>query len=376
MRETDILIIGGGIAGAGAAYFLSRHARVTLVEAEAQAGYHTTGRSAAFYAESYGGPKLQPLTTASKPFFVAPPEGFTDVPLVTPRGEIHLFREDERPAALKAFADMQVALPAVRMIGHEDTLALAPFLDGSRFAGAIHDPECRDLDVAALHQAYLRSMRKAGGDILLDASVESLRYEGGRWIAATRIGEVAAPVVVNAAGAWVDKVAGMAGLAPLGIMPLRRTIVTIENPGLAGFRREAPVIMDLQESWYFKPEGEGFLLSPADETPSEPCDAQPEMEDIALAIDHFEKAVGANVARLRSKWAGLRSFAPDRAPVIGFDPRAEGFFWSAGQGGFGIQTSPAWSETAACLVRGAALPDDFVAAGVDPEVYTPARLIS
>ncbi|WCL55067.1 NAD(P)/FAD-dependent oxidoreductase [Gimibacter soli] len=375
MRETDILIIGGGIAGAGAAYFLSSHARVTLVEAEAQAGYHTTGRSAAFYAETYGGPKLQPLTTASKPFFVAPPEGYTDVPLVGPRGEIQLFREDERTVALKAFADKQAALPAVRMIDRDEVLALAPFLDGSRFAGAIYDPECRDLDVAALHQGYLRGLRKAGGDILLDAGVESLRREGGRWIATTRAGEIAAPVIVNAAGAWADKVAAMAGLAPLGIMPLRRTIVTIENPGLEGFRRAAPVTMDIGENWYFKPEGEGFLLSPADETPSEPCDAQPEMEDVALAIDSFEKAVGASVSKLRSKWAGLRSFAPDRAPVIGFDPRAEGFFWSAGQGGFGIQTSPAWSATAACLLRGVPLPDAFVAAGVDPEVYAPARLI-
>jgi D-arginine dehydrogenase len=374
MMETEILIVGAGIAGAGLAYRLAGAADVLLLDMEAQAGYHTTGRSAAFYAETYGGPKIQPLTTASKDFFRAPPEGFTDVPLLTRLGALHVFRQAQRAAAEAAFAGMAPALPGVRLLSREEVLSRAPHLEKGGFAGGIDDPDCGNLDVAALHQGYLRAAKKAGARVLLEAGLEAAAHDGSRWHVRTRTGQIKARVLVNCAGAWADSVAERAGVSPLGFRPLRRTIITVPCPGGLPFDAHGPVVMDIGEAFYFKPEGRGYLVSPADETPSAPCDAQPDMEDVAVAADHFERATGAGVSRIDAKWAGLRTFAPDKAPVIGYDTRHPAFFWNAGQGGYGIQTSPAWSHLAASLLQGEALPAALAAHRVDPALYAPGRL--
>jgi len=370
--DVDFLIIGAGIAGAGMAYRLAPKGSVALIDMEAQAGYHTTGRSAAFYAETYGGPKLQPLTTASKAFFRAPPEGFSEAPLQSPLGAIHIFRADQREEAEAALAEMAV-LPGVRELSAEEVRTRAPYLKPDAFTGGIDDPDCANLDVAALHQGYLKAAKAHGAQILLESGLESAVHEGDRWRVKTRTGDLTARVLINTAGAWADMVAERAGVTPIGFQPLRRTIVTFPPPESLPFDRHGPVIIDVGEAFYFKPEGEGYLVSPADETPSVPTDAQPEMEDIAVAVDHFERATGASVEKLEAKWAGLRTFAPDRAPVIGYDTDQPAFFWSVGQGGYGIQTSPAWSELAATLVLGDALSEELKAHGVRPEIYTPAR---
>ena len=361
MQHADFLIVGAGIAGAAMAYRLAPHGTVLVIDMEDQAGYHTTGRSAAFYAETYGGPKLQPLTTGSKAFLHHPPEGFTDVQLITQLGAIHIFHEGQRKAAEAAFAELS-DIPGVEWLTSDDVLARAPYLDPERVAGGINDPDCGNLDVAALHQGFLRGAKKRGAEILLAATLETARHDESLWQVKTRLGDTTAKIIINCAGAWGDDVAARAGVRPIGLVPLRRTIVTIPNPLGLPFKRKGPVVIDMEEEFYFKPEGEGYLVSPADETPSPACDAQPELEDIAVAIDHFERATGATVCKLDAKWAGLRTFSPDRAPVIGFAADEPTFFWNVGQGGYGIQTAPAWSELAALLVRGQPLSDNLIAA--------------
>ncbi len=374
MMETEFLIVGAGIAGAGLAYQLAGQADMILLDMEEQAGYHTTGRSAAFYAETYGGPKLQPLTTASKDFFRAPPVGFTVVPLLTKLGAIHVYQQNQTAAAEAAFAEMAPALPGVRRLSRDEVLARAPHLHGGGFLGGIDDPDCGNLDVAALHQGYLRAAKRAGVPVLLAAGLEAAAYDGRRWHVKTRQGQIKARYIVNCAGAWADQVAERSGVAPLALVPYRRTIITVPNPAGLPFDANGPVVMDVEEKYYFKPEGTGYLISPADETPSQPCDAQPELMDVALAADYFGRATGREVGRIEAKWAGLRTFAPDRAPVIGFDNQHPSFFWNVGQGGYGIQTSPAWSLLAATLIKGEPQPVMLRENRVDPTAYDPARL--
>lgn len=371
--ETEFLIIGAGIAGAGLAYRLAHHGQTMMLDMEDQAGYHTTGRSAAFYAETYGGPKLQPLTTASKAFLQNPPAGFSESPLLTQMGAIHVFRDHQHNQAVSAFAEMAEALSGVKLLNAEEVIRRVPYLAKGGFRGGIDDPECGNLDVAALHQGYLKAARKAGVDVKLGAGYEAAAHDGRRWHVKCRAGLIKANIIINCAGAWADDVAQRSGVTPLGLRPLRRTIVTVPNPEGLPFDRHGPVVIDIDEEFYFKPEGEGYLISPADEHESLPCDAQPEMEDVAIAASKFEEASGATVEKIEAKWAGLRTFAADKAPVIGYDVDQPAFFWNAGQGGYGIQTSPAWSDLAAALVCHANLPDHLKACGVDPAQYRPDR---
>jgi D-arginine dehydrogenase len=340
---------------------------------EAQAGYHTTGRSAAFYAETYGGPKLQPLTTASKDFLIHPPAEVSELPVLTKLGALHVFSERQRTSAEAACKQMSAELPSVKMLSAEEVLKRAPYLDAAKIAGAIDDPDCGNLDVAALHQGFLRAAKKAGAKVLLEAGFEGATFDGGVWQVKTRTGVITAKTIINTGGAWADEIAEKAGVKPLGMVPLRRTIVKIPSPDGLPFIKDGPVVIDVDEEFYFKPEGAGYLVSPADEIPSPACDAQPELEDIAVAADYFEKATGAEVTAIEAKWAGLRTFAPDRAPVIGFASDHPAFFWNVGQGGYGIQTAPAWSELAAALVRGESVPEALLAHKVKAEQYSPAR---
>lgn len=376
MFECDFLIIGAGIAGAGAAYRLAPHGRVIMLDMEAQAGYHTTGRSAAFYAETYGGPKVQPLTTASKAFLVSPPEGFTDVPLLTRLGAIHIYRADQKAAADRLYGELSAALPGVRYMSVTEVKARAPHVDTSGLMGGIDDPDCGDLDVAALHQGYLRAAKAHGATLMLDARFETAAYDGARWHVKTRQGPVKARAIINSAGAWGDDVAKRSGVMPVGLLPLRRTIVTVPQPEGLPFDRHGPVVLDMDEEFYFKPEGDGYLVTPADEVPSAPCDAQPELEDVARAVQFFETATQSKVRRIDAKWAGLRTFGPDRLPVVGCAVDEPSFFWNVGQGGYGIQTSPAWTDMLASFVLGTPMPDYLVRAGVDSRNFSPARLIT
>lgn len=367
-QHYDVAIVGAGMAGASLAAEIAGEARVLLLEAESQPGYHSTGRSAAFWSETYGGPLIQPLTSASGGFLAAPPPDFSDRPLLSPRGALHLADAEGMGALVKlerAFADSSVPLRRL------ERAALAAAIPGLRpgWDTALAEPTCADIDVAALHAGYLKRARARGGALVTDARLVAARREGGHWAIETTAGIFAADILVDAAGAWADAVAHVAGVAPLGIRPYRRTIVQARvapAPPAA-----LPLIIDAAERFYFKSEGGGRLwLSPHDETLCEPCDSAPEEIDIATAIDRLEQVVDWRVERVERSWAGLRSFAPDRLPVYGFS--APGFFWCAGQGGFGIQTAPAAAQLAAALLLGRA-PDPMVA-HIDPAPYAPGRL--
>ena len=358
----DIAVIGAGMAGASIAAELAPHASVLLAEAEAQPGYHTTGRSAAFWEECYGGPDVVPLTLASGPYL-------RDLGVLTPRGALYVARERDEAAVaafIERFAGSGVTIEPL------DRAALERRIPGLRpdWTRAIEEPACADIDVAALHQHFLALARRGGAVLRSSARLEAAERDGGGWRLHFARGEdVLADVLVNAAGAWADPVAALAGARPLGIGPLRRTVIQMRTdpPPPA----DLPLVLDLAGEFYFKPENGRLWLSPHDETPSEPCDAAPEELDIALAIDRFEQVVDWQVTALERKWAGLRSFAPDRLPVYGHDPRVEGFFWFAGQGGFGIQTAPAAARLGAQLLLGQAR--DAMTQALKPALYSPAR---
>jgi D-arginine dehydrogenase len=371
MQDCDFLIIGAGIAGASAGYFLSRHGAVALLERESAPGYHTTGRSAAFYAPSYGGANIRPLTIASGPFLRQPPDGFSDSPLLHERGALYIARQDQL-ATLDAFtAALQVLAPDVRRIDGPAARALCPVLREDYVAGGLFEPECSDLDVNAVHQGFLRGLKQRGGRVVTDAAASSITRIDGLWTVETPSGTWRAPVLLNAAGAWADDVARLAGLAPVGMQPLRRTIVILPPP--PGFAPTWPVVLDIDDHFYFKPESGRILASPADETPSDPVDAQPEELDVAIAIDRIQQAADIPVRHVENKWAGLRTFSPDRTPVVGFDPDAPGFFWFVGQGGYGIQTAPMMGRLAESLIVEGRMPEELDGFDVAAATYAPDR---
>jgi D-arginine dehydrogenase len=370
MVETEIVVIGAGIAGASAAAELAAQARVVLLEMEAQPGYHATGRSAAYFAAAYGKKAVRDFTGCCEAFFRSPPAGFSAVPLMRSRDCVFFGRADQAES-LQAMRDDNPMLEAL------DPAALrrrVPVFAAGYLQGALREPRGGDLDVDALLQGYLRLLRARGGEVGTARRVTGLRRVAGAW-QVTAAGETyEAPVVVNAAGAWADAVAALAGLAPLGIRPLRRTALTIDPPDGIDIA-DWPNLIDADEAFYFKPEAGHILISPADETPSEPCDAQPEDLDVAIGVDRFEQATGFDVRRVRSSWAGLRSFAPDRVFVAGFDPRAEGFYWLAGQGGYGIQSAPALAELTRYLVQGAEPRPGYAAILPHVDAVAPDRLL-
>lgn len=359
--SADIAIIGAGMAGASLAAELGDSARVVLIEGEDQPGYHSTGRSAAFWSETYGGPAVQPLTSAS--FAYLEDHGF-----LADRSEIHIARAQDM-ATIDAMA---AAFGDTVRLDRLSAEALAARVPGLRagFVGGLDEPTCRDIDVAGLHAHYLARAKRAGCTLLTNARVLSAVREEGVWRIATRGGEVRARLLVNAAGAWADELAQLVGAAPVGIQPYRRTMIQLQvDPPVPA---SLPLVMDAAGGFYFKPEAGGRIwLSPHDETPCAPCDAAPDELDIATAIDRLEQVVDWRVVRRERAWAGLRSFAPDRAPVYGFDDVVEGFFWFAGQGGFGIQTAPAAALIGAALLLDRPLPESI--RHIDPRRYAPGR---
>jgi len=358
MSTYDVAVIGAGIAGAGVAWALAENHRVVIVEGEERPGYHTTGRSAAVYLKGYGNDVIRDLTGASEAFFVEPPNGFASARLVKRRGAISLVRPDQLDRMVSTLQRLHRHVPSARRLDARQVLTMVPALDPDYAAAGILDPEARDMDVDALLQGYLRGYRERGGELIVDAPVHSLEQRAGVWRISAGDHSLEAPIVVNAAGAWADRVAGLAGLEPLDLVPKRRTALIVAGPSGADVNTW-PVVDDIDEQFYFRPEAGKLLCSPADETPSEPCDARPEELDIAIAIDRIEKALPLNVQRVEHSWAGLRTFAPDKTPVLGMDPRAQGFFWLAGQGGYGIQTAPAMALLASRLVCDETAPPDL-----------------
>lgn len=355
----DFAIVGAGIAGASLAAGLAPHARVLVLEAEDRAGYHSTGRSAAFWTESYGGPLVQPLTTASFGLL-------EEHDLLADRGGLTLARASEA-AGLEDFARTFEALGVqVDRLDRADLEARLPGIKPEWTCGA-YEPDCRDIDVAGLHQLYLTQARQGGAELWLRAELARAERQGEGWQLTLADGRTAAArVLINAAGAWADPVAERSGLAPLGIAPYRRTVAQLRM-GIP-VPADLPLVMGFDGSFYFKPESGKLWVSPHDEVPSPPCDAAPEELDVATAIDRFEQVIDWPIAALEHKWAGLRSFAPDRLPVYGFDPADAAFFWFAGQGGFGIQTAPAAADLALRLLLGQP------AGAIDPAPYGPLRL--
>jgi D-arginine dehydrogenase len=370
----DFIVIGAGMAGASAASELARSSRVCLIEAEDQPGVHATGRSAALFAPTYGGRQVRAITRASRAFFDRPPEGFSDQALLRPRGCLYIARADQRAQLDRMAGDIQASGGSVTIETGVSALARIPRLRPEYLAAAIFDAEAMDIDVDALHQGFLRHLRSTGATLLTSARATRARRQNGVWRLQLEGEVVEAPVIVNAAGAWADQVAGACGAREVGLQPLRRTAILVDPPVGVDIR-DWPAVIDTDEMFYFKPEAGKLLISPADESPDTPGDAQPQELDIAVGVDRVQAALDIEVRRVSHSWAGLRTFAPDRIPVIGFDPRVRGLFWCAGQGGYGIQTAPGMARVVAALASLEALPQDLLAEGLDAEELSPHRFV-
>jgi D-arginine dehydrogenase len=369
-QAADFVVVGAGIAGASIGYFLAPHGRVVLLEREPQPGYHSTGRSAALFFESYGTPQVRALTLASRAFLDTPPPGFAEHPLLSPRGAM-LVAAPGQEAELQAHWDiLQATSPHGALIDAAAACERTPVLRRGQVIGAVFEPDAADMDVHAIHQGYLRGVRRAGGDVVCDAEVTALQHTGAGWRLQAGGRSFEAPVVVNAAGAWSDVLGQLAGCAPIGLQPKRRSaFIFAPPPGCDASRW--PLTGGVSEDWYFKPDAGMLLGSPANADPVEPHDVQAEELDIALAIDRIQQMTTLTIRRPTRVWAGLRSFVPDGDLVGGWDPRVPGFFWLAAQGGYGIQTSPAMGEACAALVRGQPLPSRLAGFGLTPGMLAP-----
>ena len=358
----DFAVIGAGMAGASIAAELGANARVLLLEAEDAPGYHATGRSAAFWEECYGGPGVVPLTLASGAYLQE--HGF-----LTPRGALYVGRREDRTAMDDFVATFAKTGVTIERVTPEALAQKVPHIRPD-WSEALHQPACADIDVAGLHQHYLGLARRQGVELACRARIARITHDGGAWAISSERGETwRAATIVNAAGAWADHVARLAGVTPIGIAPKRRTVAVLRVAPQAP--ADLPLVLDINGGFYFKPDAGRLWLSPHDEIPSDPCDAAPEEIDVAIAIDRFQQVTDWRIEAVERRWAGLRSFAPDRLPIYGPDAQQPGFFWFAGQGGFGIQTAPAAARLGAQLLlsHGA----DAMTARIDPTAYAPAR---
>ena len=374
MTHSDILIIGGGIAGMSAAYFLTKTGKsVTVLEREDQPGYHSTGRSAALYSETYGPKIIRKMSTASRDFFLNPPAGFTENPILTPRGII-MYAGPGEEAELDALISEGRANGANFTELTPDALKeIVPILNTDLIAKGAHEPDAMDIDVHALHWGFIRQFKAVGGNLVIKADVSAIAKAGDNWQITLANGDVhSGAILVNAAGAWADDIATKAGVKPLGIVPKRRTAVMVDAPDGMDIHG-LPMVAALDESLYFKEDAGRLLVSPADKTPTEAHDVQPEELDIAIAIDRLMTATSVVVRRAGESWAGLRSFFADGDPVSSFDPQDDSFYWLAGQGGYGIQTAPAMGEYAASLICGNGIPAHMEKLGVSEDALSASR---
>jgi D-arginine dehydrogenase len=368
--HADFLVIGAGIAGASIGYFLAPHGRVVLLERESQPGYHTTGRSAALFIESYGTPQVRALTCASRAFFESPPAGFAEHPLLAPRAAMFVGTAAQAAELDEAYETARSVSPHVERLDAAAARALVPVLVPGMQGVVERGP--MDMDVHAIHQGYLRGLRARGGSILCDAEVTRCERIGADWEVEAGARTWRAPVVINAAGAWCDAIGRLAGAQPIGLQPKRRSAFIFAPPegvATAGW----PMVIGAGESFYFKPDAGMLLGSPANEDPVDPQDVQPEEYDIAMGIERIEAATTMRIRRPTRVWAGLRSFVADGDLVGGYDPQRQGFFWLAAQGGYGIQTSPAMGEGCAALVRGSPIPAHIAGFGLAAGMLAPRR---
>lgn len=366
--DCDVCVVGGGLVGLSVAAELATSCRVVVLEREAHFAVHATGRSAALFAPSYGNTVVRALTRASREFYLGSHEG---VPLTTPRGALFVAMRSQA-GKLDAFElELRGVASAITSLDEAETLEKCPALLAAQVHGSLWDEDARDIDVGTTVAHYVRRLRELGGVSRRDAEVIEIRRDGGRWILRTPQQVVHAPIVVNAAGAWADEVATRAGIVSQQLRPMRRTALRVQAGqwDFAGW----PCVIDVDEQWYFRPDAGALLLSPADETPSVPCDAQADDYDVAVAIDRVESVTQLRFGRPLSVWAGLRTFAPDRSPVVGFDEHAPGFYWLAGQGGYGIQMAPALARLSAAQILDQPLPVELVDQGVDTRQLAPRR---
>jgi len=377
MIDVRFAIVGAGIAGTSLAYRLAEALGsaddIVLLEREDQPGYHSTGRSAAVYTETYGPPVIRALTAGSRALFDDPPKGFTDHDLLHPLGVLLIGLEQAKSRAEQIYNDCRALTPNVRLFEPTDITKLVPVLRPEWTTIGVYEPDAMSMDVAAIHQGYLRGFRAMGGRIITDADVFECANANGRWSLSTRAGDVRCDVLINAAGAWADEIASAAGLGPLGLTPKRRTAMVFQGPediDTTGW----PLVNDVEESFYFKPDAGRILASPEEETPMPPCDVQPDEYDIAVTVDRIQNATTMEIKHIDNKWAGLRSFFDDGVPALGFDDRTDGFFWLAGQGGYGITTSDAMARLATSQLLGRDMPVDLNDIGVNASDLAPSRL--
>jgi D-arginine dehydrogenase len=370
----DYAVIGAGIAGASVAYRLSATASVAVLERESQPGYHSTGRSAAMFMETYGTAQIKALTRASRAFYENPPQGFSDHPLLSPRGVLYVATSEQKDLLHEVFDDFRSQSPNVALVDARQAVERVPCLRGDQICGAIEEPDARDIDVHALHQGFLRGMSRQGAVLHNRAEVVAAAYAGEAWTLTLADGRsLRARALVNAAGAWADHAAVLCGARPVGLQPCRRTAFTFSGPEGVDFSRW-PAVVGVDESYYFKPDAGQLLGSPANADPVDAHDVVPEELDVAMGIYRIEAATSLTIRRPRHSWAGLRSFVRDGDFVVGWDAEAPAFFWLAAQGGYGIQTAAATSELAAALLTRQPVPAHLHAHGVDADAVRPARL--
>ena len=371
----DIAIIGGGIVGASTAYALARKRSVVLLEMEDAMGFHSTGRSAAEFSRRFHSDIVGKLTTASAGFMFATPTGFSDVDLLRPRGNLVIADVEKKERLRQVFeyecANTPKGANPIESLSVVQAIEKIPFLDERWLAAAFYDPDCWDVEVATLLQGYIKSAKNNGTKVMLGAGVNAARREGNYWVIETAKGTIRAKMVVNAAGAWADSVAEIFGLGALELIPHRRTIITVKVPDYDV--THMPGVNEIDEVFYFKPDAGHLMISPADETPVAPHDAWPEELDIAFAAHYLGECTALDVQHVAHSWAGLRTLSKDRLPVIGCSSRTEGFFWLAGLGGYGIQTSPAVGQIAAALLTAAPMPDAVIQTGLTSSLFSPAR---
>jgi D-arginine dehydrogenase len=372
-EKADFIVVGAGIAGASVAYELGAKGKVVLLEMERTPGYHATGRSAAIMSENYGPALWSRLVTGSRAFLETPPAGFTDVPLVSPRGALFLAHDHERDALHRQADEMRRRGATVEVMSPRDAQRHCPVLRPEEFALALYEPDCRDIDTNALLSAYLKAFRARGGALVTEARVEEIEHSSAGWRVTTPKAAFEAPTLVNAAGGWAQEIARMAGLPRRNVIPFRRTAVTFDPPAGSDIRAW-PMTFDVAETFYFKPEAGRIMVSPVDMAESEPCDAQADELEVAIAVDRIQRYTTMEVRAIKHKWGGLRTFAPDHQPVIGPDPAAANFIWLAGQGGNGVMGGPAAARLAASLATDGAVPEDLAVLGISAAAMSPGRL--
>lgn len=370
--ECDVAVIGAGIAGASAAACIAATRSTILLEREAQPGYHATGRSAAMFTETYGNAAIRALTIASRSFLSSPPPGFTDTPILRDRGAMFVGGSSDRDLLDQTFEAAHRLVASVRRVDRDEVVAKVPAFRHDRVAGGIFEPDAMDIDTNALLKGFLRQFRANNGKLLLDSAVLALSRDASGWRIETPRGTIRSQLIVNAAGAWADEVASLAGAAPARLVPKRRTAFLF-RPAPEYAIASWPLSIGVREDFYFKPDAGNLLISPADETPSVATDAQPEELDIAIAADRVMTMTHLDIRQIARRWAGLRTFAPDKTPVAGFDPRVPGFLWLAGQGGYGFQTSSALARLAADLVNGKPFSSTLRDLGLTAAILGPSR---